>query len=47
LTGEGFVVYSLIGLVCETIPLNKMNGNDWQLVNEMLNEIHYNKKDVS
>ena len=39
-------MYSLMGLISETISLKNISTADWAVVSEMLNDQHYNKKDV-
>ena len=46
LTGDGFVIYALTGMVSETIEINKMNQSEMGIVNEMISEAHFLKKDV-
>jgi len=46
LTGDGLVMNSLMGLICESVSLKNISQHDWSVVNEMLSDAHYNHKDV-
>ncbi|CAD8164435.1 unnamed protein product [Paramecium pentaurelia] len=44
LVGDGFVMYSLMGLLTETIDLKTISG--WGVIDNMMNNNHYVQKDV-
>ncbi|CAD8130613.1 unnamed protein product [Paramecium sonneborni] len=44
LVGDGFVMYSLMGLLSETIDLKTINS--WGIIDNMMNNNHYIQKDV-